>query len=1255
MNFHHAEIKNRRNALSRLAGITLLISAFSVFLSVGTVRAQIWKVYAEQVKAELAEEKRQGREKSPPPAPLSVDSSAEGAALPSAAPDFAEPSAEPRSEPAPPNELPQAEPSRVASRTPSPSSQERRSLLDFSDALGDDASAVYAVEGTEQAPSAPRVNAPPLPSYRNPPRMRNDAAISDVFFLNPKRGWAVGDRGAIWTTFNGGSTWMLVDAPVDHNLFGVHFFDENFGVAVGGEALPGGRNGRGTILRTTDGGATWSEVEHAGFPILRNVRVYDPQNILVGGDSSELYPSGIFQSADSGLTWTAKTGLNRHEGWKRLAYNPLDSTGFGIAPGGTFQSISGKSVTPSPLFDASTRLADLSQTDANSPLWLVGDRGLIRCSDDGGASWRRSPGNLPSGAGESFDFRTVHASKERVRVAGSPGSQIFLSEDGGKNWRSAPTGVSVPLRKIRFVDDLHGWGVGELGVIVATTDGGRSWTVQHEGGRRLALLGLFSDGTDFSPELIARLGGEEGYLCATAALVRPAERECARDEIPWLLRLGEATVEAGGCAAEQPSFFRLAPKTIDGSLEKMLERFDRENDGRGLERLREYLVRLIRTWRPSVIVIGDPALGVEAKTVLLAGNDSRSGSTGGAGEIENSENGAEAAKGPISPVAYAGIDPRKLAMIAEHSRKLDSGPKDPLRALIERELPRAIRDAADPLRWPEHRTVCGLGVWPVEKVQMIRSGATGGNIEISAGDYCASLGRSVGEIADRASSILGVNPDARRGVEGRISLATLYDRNAEETKFPTVFAQLDLPPGGEARRFSGPVSGDADALAGRNVERRKLLGLVETLAARSPETRGTEILLSQLADEIQRLDPDLAVDYLWTIAKRFIESGDWPHAEEVCSMIAINYPNHPGAREAILWLMQFYVGSEPFWRTQDKNRFHSVEGEYMQAGLAVRQATTGTAVDPSQTGSRFQNAGDLGQMIRRLHPELYMDPAVRFPLAVAQRRRGFDNDALRYFLNRSLVSGDDLWGVRARAEFWLLAPNREDLSDEQRICPLSTCGCRTTAARPYLDGELEPEVWQKAEKFSLSAKRPAMPIFEEDPRKKLLGQWREENEKLTRELGTFVSLLYDRDFLYLGIECRKTDGFKYSSDALKETRRRDANLDDQDRVEIVFDLDRDYATGYRFVFDWRGWADDVCWNRADWNGRLFIARKETETSWTLEAAIPWEELAERPPTAEAVWCVALRRLVPNVGMECWNADNSVAGENGFGFLFFGNR
>ena len=66
-----------------------------------------------------------------------------------------------------------------------------------------------------------------------------------VDFTEASHGWAVGDRGIILATTNGGATWSAQSSGTNEQLNGVAFPDAAHGWAVA-------RNG--TILATTSGG-----------------------------------------------------------------------------------------------------------------------------------------------------------------------------------------------------------------------------------------------------------------------------------------------------------------------------------------------------------------------------------------------------------------------------------------------------------------------------------------------------------------------------------------------------------------------------------------------------------------------------------------------------------------------------------------------------------------------------------------------------------------------------------------------------------------------------------------------------------------------------------------------------------------------------------------------------------------------------------------------------------------------------------------
>ena len=68
----------------------------------------------------------------------------------------------------------------------------------------------------------------------------------------------------------------------------------------------------------------------------------------------------------------------------------------------------------------------------------------------------------------------------RLVVVGERGL-IAVSDDEGKTWHQASVPVSVSLTAVSFATPKKGWALGHRGVILATSDGGESWTVQLDG------------------------------------------------------------------------------------------------------------------------------------------------------------------------------------------------------------------------------------------------------------------------------------------------------------------------------------------------------------------------------------------------------------------------------------------------------------------------------------------------------------------------------------------------------------------------------------------------------------------------------------------------------------------------------------------------------------------------------------------------------------------------------------------------------
>jgi hypothetical protein len=131
----------------------------------------------------------------------------------------------------------------------------------------------------------------------------------------------------------------------------------------------------------------------------------------------------------------------------------------------------------------------------------------------------------------------------------------------------------------------------------------------------------------------------------------------------------------------------------------------------------------------------------------------------------------------------------------------------------------------------------------------------------------------------------------------------------------------------------------------------------------------------------------------------------------------------------------------------------------------------------------------------------------------------------------------------------------------------------------------------------------------------------------------FVLLTRDREYLYVAARCPKVTGVRYA--AANSPRQRDADLSQQDRIELLVDIDRDYVSCCRLTVDHRGWGSESCLDSAAWNPQWFIAAASDDVSWSFEAAIPWEELVDDPPEPQDCWALGVRRIVPGAGLQSW--------------------
>ena len=659
-----------------------------------------------------------------------------------------------------------------------------------------------------------------------------DATLHDVTFVDRQTGWAVGDRGVVLATDDGGKHWFRQPAPVDCSLLSVSFADAKRGWIVGGDSVPLTHRTRGVVLRTIDGGLTWQQVPTPTLPRLTSVQFFDAAHGIATSYGGAFYPSGLFASRDGGKSWQPLAADERTT-W--LASHFVNPGNGALAGAGNVRGA---------VIDRELQLTHLATNQSQVPCdmvlneslqhrgegWLVGTRGMIAHTSNGGASWQplATPPVLPT-VGRVVDWQAVATHQNHVWITGNPGTQIFHSADGGATWQAHATGSSAPIRQLTFIDAQHGWGVGDLGTLLATDDGGVTWQVQRAGGQRTAMLALCPWPQQAPLEITSRYAAGKGYRTLLLPLFATAPKASATTPAGSFSsavdrhRQSEAMLACGGELA-RPLWGAPPAAGYFQTTDSLLAELHRQSDGKASEQLHRQLVAAIRTWRPAVLLVPHER------------NRSR-----------------HAANGLVEQLTLA-----------------------------------AIEAAADPTYAVDLTAGLALPAWQVRRVVGLVPPGERGMIRLPTDDFVSTLAGSPARWASTARGLLFTEHTVPPPVE---ELELIWQQAGLATSSRDLFAGLNLPSGSEARRplvVANP--NDLDRLRRLTQKRRQLVRLldhaqgnpawsgqvVNLTGGLDPQTGGE--LLYQLSEgyrETGRLA--MSADTLYLLVRRY---PDHPLAEQ---------------------------------------------------------------------------------------------------------------------------------------------------------------------------------------------------------------------------------------------------------------------------------------------------------------------------------------------------------------------------------------
>ena len=438
---------------------------------------------------------------------------------------------------------------------------------------------------------------------------RDDADLHAIAQVGGRVAWAVGDRGAAWTTRDSGQTWSAVSLPGQVACRSVCFLTDRVGWIAGMDERPG--QAGGVLLATRDGGARWETIP---MPVRNphHVRFFDLEHGLVVGQGDGRYPSGVVETRDGGNSWSPVPGT-LFDDWRAAAFSP---DGQGVVAGGSLRS---GTVSETAVLDGDKSLRTRkawwgAAIGGQRSAWLVGDAAAVLFRPSNRTAWQTPETPLPVGLASTTNFRAVTALGQQAWVCGAPGSTIWHTPDGGRHWERQATGQTLPLYAISVNSGGLGLAVGALGVVLRTSDGGRQWATVRGRGRRLAMLAVHVTPRTLPLGVVALDSAESGYRSAGFLLsASPSE---------W--RSADRTVRAlGGQGVGADWRLRLDQPELARNPEQLEQRWRIDAEGPVDDMLVGRMVGLFRTWRPSVVIIdagdqGDHAARLVRQAVVRA-------------------------------------------------------------------------------------------------------------------------------------------------------------------------------------------------------------------------------------------------------------------------------------------------------------------------------------------------------------------------------------------------------------------------------------------------------------------------------------------------------------------------------------------------------------------------------------------------------------------------------------------------------------